>query len=79
MPMNDDRGLADILIRQRIEEELRLHKRIEALTKALARYVNAYASSADPIGDSDLFDEQPIAVRVTLGDHRHAARVLSER
>jgi hypothetical protein len=74
--MTDDTDLIAILIRQRIEEEVRLHRRIEALSKALAPLVAAYEKSCDPIGDSDLYDEQPIAIRCTLGDYRLARRAL---
>jgi hypothetical protein len=46
-------------------------QRIEA---ALAVFVESYAKAADPIGDSDLDDEQPR--HVTLGDCRRAASLL---
>jgi hypothetical protein len=48
-------------------------QRIEA---ALAVFVESYAKAADPIGDSDLDDEQPRHVTVTLGDCRRAASLL---
>lgn len=48
-------------------------QRIEA---ALAVFAEAYAKSADPIGDSDLDNEQPRHVTVTLGDCRRAASLL---
>ena len=48
-------------------------QRIEA---ALAVFAEAYAKAADPIGDSDLDDEQPRHVTVTLGDCRRAASLL---
>jgi hypothetical protein len=48
-------------------------QRIEA---ALAVFAEAYARAADPIGDSDLDDEQPRHVTVTLGDCRRAASLL---
>jgi hypothetical protein len=46
------------------------------LRKALMPFVLAYATAADPIGDSDLDDEQPRHVTVTLGDCRRAAALL---
>ena len=48
-------------------------QRVEA---ALAVFAEAYAKAADPIGDSDLDDEQPRHVTVTLGDCRRAASLL---
>ena len=48
-------------------------QRIEA---ALAVFAESYAKAADPIGDSDLDDEQPRHVTVTLGDCRRAASLL---
>ncbi len=50
--------------------------RIEQLERALRPFVDAYKREACPVGDSDLYNEQPRAVRVTLGDCRLAARVL---
>ena len=44
---------------------------------ALQPFVAAYKKTADDIGDSDLYDEQPRSVHVTLGDCRKAARVLA--
>ncbi len=49
---------------------------IERLREALRPFVDAYKKSACPVGDSDLYDEQPRSVSVTLGDCRRAARVL---
>lgn len=43
---------------------------------ALRPFVEAYARSAEPIGDSDLYNEQPRSVSVTLGDCRKAAMLL---
>ena len=48
-----------------------------AALNALQPFVTAYKKAADDIGDSDLYDEQPRAVYVTLGDCRRAARVLA--
>ena len=48
----------------------------QALRRALKPFVKAYAKAADPIGDSDLYDEQPRSVSVTLGDCRRAAALL---
>lgn len=50
----------------------------QALIQALRPFVAAYKRDADPIGDSDLYDEQPRNVYVTLGDCRRAERVLWE-
>lgn len=46
------------------------------LRRALQPFVLAYAAAAEPIGDSDLDDEQPRSVSVTLGDCRRASRLL---
>jgi len=48
------------------------------LEAALRPFVDAYKKAADPIGDSDLYDEQPRSVSVTLGDCRRAALLLSQ-
>jgi hypothetical protein len=50
----------------------------EKLKAALAPFVTAYLKHEDPIGDSDLYNEQPRSVHVTLGDCRTAARVMRE-
>jgi hypothetical protein len=47
------------------------------LRAALAPFVDSYNLDADPIGDSDLYGEQPRSVRVTLGDCRKAARIAA--
>lgn len=55
-------------------------KRVSAedrLRAALRPFVDAYEKSAEPIGDSDLYDEQPRSVHVTLGDCRRAQRALN--
>jgi hypothetical protein len=54
-----------------------LMARIEQLESALRPFVDAYSANAEPIGDSDLYNEQPRAVYVTLGDCRKAARILA--
>lgn len=46
------------------------------LADALRPLVAAYIKSADPLGDSELYDEQPRALQVTLGDCRRAAMAL---
>lgn len=51
---------------------------IRELAAALRAFVSAYLKAADPIGDSDLYDEQPRSVHVLLGDCRRAERVLRE-
>lgn len=48
------------------------------LRQALLPFVTAYNKAADPIGDSDLYNEQPRSVSVTLGDCRLAARIIRE-
>jgi hypothetical protein len=48
----------------------------DAIIRALRPFVEAYAKAADPIGDSDLDDEQPRHVTVTLGDCRRASALL---
>lgn len=50
---------------------------IEKLERALRPFAEAYAKAADPIGDSDLDNEQPRHVTVTLGDCRRAANLLN--
>jgi hypothetical protein len=50
----------------------------QAAIEALRPFVDAYQKAADPIGDSDLYDEQPRHVAVTLGDCRRAARALAD-
>lgn len=46
------------------------------LRLALQPFVLAYATAADPIGDSDLDDEQPRTITLRLGDCRKAASLL---
>ncbi len=48
----------------------------DAIIHALRPFVEAYVRSADPIADSDLDNEQPRHVTVTLGDCRRAAQLL---
>lgn len=48
----------------------------DPLRDALRPFVDAYVSDEDPISDSDLDDEQPRGVYVTLGDCRRARRAL---
>ncbi len=50
---------------------------VARLRAALEPFVAAYEERADPIGDSDLDNEQPRGVFVTLGDCRRAAMVLA--
>lgn len=49
---------------------------IERLRAALRPFVQSYVDRADPIGDSDLYPEQPVTVFVTLGDCRRANAAL---
>jgi hypothetical protein len=48
----------------------------DRIIQALRPFVEAYARDADVIGDSDLDNEQPRHVTVTLGDCRRAANLL---
>lgn len=48
----------------------------QLLEAALKPFVDAYTKHADQIGDSDLYDEQPRSVHVTLGDCRRAHLLL---
>jgi hypothetical protein len=50
----------------------------DALVAALRPFVDAYKRAEDAVADSDLYNEQPRSVSVTLGDCRRAARVLLE-
>jgi len=54
-------------------------ERVLELEKALLPFVLAYQREAEPIGDSDLYNEQPRSVHVLLGDCRHAERVLKDQ
>lgn len=51
---------------------------LELLEKALEPFVDAYVKHADQIGDSDLYNEQPRSVHVTLGDCRRAHLLLMQ-
>lgn len=46
------------------------------LIDALRPFVESYRQQDSAIGDSDLYDEQPMSVHVTLGDIRKASRAL---
>ena len=48
------------------------------LRAALDPFVTAHRKAEDKIGDSDLDDEQPRSVSVTLGDLRRAARLTGQ-
>lgn len=48
------------------------------LADALRPFVDAHEAAAEPIGDSDLDNEQPRRVLVTLGDCRKAYMALAE-
>lgn len=54
-------------------DAIRIHKLVEALRPFVAAY-----QKRDHIADSDLDNEQPICLYVTLGDGREAQRVLRE-
>lgn len=47
------------------------------LAQVLAPFVEAYSKAACPVGDSDLDNEQPHSISVTLGDCRRAKTVLA--
>lgn len=51
---------------------------LQLLEKALEPFVKAYVDHADQIGDSDLYDEQPRSVHITLGDCRRAHLLLMQ-
>ena len=53
-----------------------LETRCRVLEQALRPFVASYQKHSDPIGDSDLDNEQLRDVLVTLGACRNAARVL---
>ena len=48
----------------------------DRIIQALKPFVEAYVRDAAAVPDSDLDDEQPRHVTVTLGDCRRAARLL---
>jgi hypothetical protein len=52
--------------------------RAHALAMAMLPFVQSYENAACHISDSDLDNEQPRSVSVTLGDCRLAARLLKE-
>lgn len=58
------------------DERNALLKTNRQLMAALKPFVVAYEKAAEPIGDSDLYGEQPRSVSVTLGDCRTAAAIL---
>jgi hypothetical protein len=59
------------------EERDKLLAEVALLRAALAPFVDSYNRDAEPIGDSDLYGEQPRSVHVTLGDCRKAARIAA--
>jgi hypothetical protein len=61
-------------IKSMCEELIRLRSENEALKEVLRPFFDGF--SYDP-GHSDLDNEQPISVRVQLGDWRRARRVLA--
>ena len=52
----------------------RLERQRDARRAAIQPILAEYAKR-DPIGDSDLYDEQPVHITVTLGDLRRLARI----
>ena len=52
----------------------RLERQRNELLRAIQPILAEYAKR-DPIGDSDLYDEQPVHITVTLGDLRRLARI----
>ena len=64
----------------KIDEAIAVVKKAQAeifkLRAALDPFVTAYRKAEDKIADSDLYDEQPRSVSVTLGDLRRAARLV---
>jgi hypothetical protein len=63
------------VVREYLTDLLREHRELVA---ALKPFVESYERAADPVGDSDLYPEQPLAVDVTLGDCRKAAMLLRQ-
>lgn len=61
-------------IKATAEQQLRFLSR--DVLPLLEAVVGGYSSN--PIGDSDLDDEQPITVMMTLGDYRRAYRLKHE-
>lgn len=55
-----------------------LSSTVDSLVAALRPIVEAHEKAADQIGDSDLDNEQPRGVWVTLGDFRRARAALSQ-
>lgn len=68
----------DLLVRMYAALKMTIAPPRGAMAEALRPFVDAYRKSADPVGDSDLYPEQPRAVYVTLGDCRKADRILRE-
>lgn len=51
-------------------------KTVHELIVALRPFVESYERAADHVGDSDLYNEQPRSVEVTIGECRRAAMTL---
>lgn len=63
------RRIDELLVREAQQD-------VRNLADALRPFVDAFAKVTNP-GDSDLDDEQPYHITVTLGDLRRARRVLA--
>ena len=50
----------------------------DRLYQALKPIVEAYREQSEPVGDSDLYNEQPRSVSATLGDWRRAERAVRD-
>lgn len=75
--INADKAQADAIFREVEKRQRDTAVSVETVARALRPFSAAHERSADPIGDSDLDGEQPRSVTVTLGDFRHARRVLA--
>jgi hypothetical protein len=74
--MADDTAELDRAIDKMGASALKVADEYNALLRAVLPIVVSYEVAADPIGDSDLYDEQPRSVSVTLGDLRTLARLF---
>lgn len=57
-------------------EARELRERVKVLAGCLRPFVQSYLRDECPVSDSDLYDEQPRSVHVTLGDCRRARAAL---
>jgi chromosome segregation ATPase len=69
--------MSDHSICRQIEREM--DDKIKLLRQSLSVFVDSYARDADWVGDSDLDNEQPRSIHVTLGTSASAVIVKSRR